>query len=268
MLAVRANTSHGLPLARADRRAAARRILCSHPQWSDRVIATVAGVAADTVGRLRRSPDRRDPAGPDPDGSSQVAARPTERGPQSDTRMGRDGRARPVNGAKGREAASRLIAAQPEASLREIARQAGISPETVRDVRARLNRGDNPVPPRQRATTDASNRAASNRDGADHAAVEAATMAAAKRLRRRRAMRRGGRPLVAEAVQAAPALPHNEAGRALLQMLDTERIIEGHGELLVRSVPAHCRGRVAAAARACARKYQALAERIMPDMSN
>ncbi|MEU2424153.1 hypothetical protein ABZ619_24550 [Streptomyces sp. NPDC007851] len=42
---------------------------------------------------------------------------------------------------------------EPEASLRHIARQAGISPATVADVRRRLQRGDDPVPSRLRRTT-------------------------------------------------------------------------------------------------------------------
>ncbi len=48
--AVRANVVHGLPLALADREAAATRIIKSHPQWSDRAIAEAAGLAAQTGG--------------------------------------------------------------------------------------------------------------------------------------------------------------------------------------------------------------------------
>jgi hypothetical protein len=69
--------------------------------------------------------------------------RPTER-------LGRDGRVRPLNTAEGRRSASEFIAANPEASLRTIARCAGISLGTARDVRERVRRGMDPVPDRQR----------------------------------------------------------------------------------------------------------------------
>ena len=36
VLAVELNHTHGLPLSRADRTAAAERIIGSHPDWSDR----------------------------------------------------------------------------------------------------------------------------------------------------------------------------------------------------------------------------------------
>jgi len=39
VLSVHANVQHGLPLSRTDRRAAARRILNTHADWSDRAIA-------------------------------------------------------------------------------------------------------------------------------------------------------------------------------------------------------------------------------------
>ena len=248
LLAVRANTRHGLPLSRADRKVAAVRIIASHPQLSDRAIAATVGLAPETVAHQRRSPAEHGPA----------VGCPTAQSMHSDTRLGRDGRVRPLNGAKGREAAGRLIAAQPGASLREIARQAGISPETVRDVRARLRRGESPVPPRQEAADHGD-----DRDAPDRAAVAATR---ARRLGVLGGRPRTGEPPAAEAAEAAPALRHNEAGRALLRMMETQRVIERQGELFIKSVPAHCRGRVAAAARACARKYQALAERIVPDL--
>jgi ParB-like chromosome segregation protein Spo0J len=126
VLAVQANVTHGLPLSRADRRAAAARIIASHPQMSDRAIGTAAGLAAGTVAAIRRGA-----AG----GAPELAAR-----------VGKDGRVRPVNGAHGRERAAALLAERPGASLREVARGAGVSPGTVRDVRRRLKRGEEPAP--------------------------------------------------------------------------------------------------------------------------
>ncbi|WP_329182061.1 streptomycin biosynthesis regulator [Streptomyces sp. NBC_01477] len=127
-VAVRLNTAHGLPLSRAERIAAAQRILRTHPRWSNRMIAGVTGLAESTV-RVRR----RDLPEPEP-------------GLRSCTRVGRDGRVRPVNATEGRLRASRLLAERPSASAREIARQAGVSPNTVLDVRRRLAEGREPVP--------------------------------------------------------------------------------------------------------------------------
>ena len=128
VLAVRANVAHGLPLSYADREAAVARIVVSHPDWSDRAIAATTGLAPRTVAAVR----------------SRIVGLP-----QDTARVGRDGRVRPLDSTTGRRTASRLIAAFPDASLREIARAAGISPATVRDVRERIRRGEDPVPARR-----------------------------------------------------------------------------------------------------------------------
>ncbi len=132
VLAVETNIRHGLPLSRADRENAAARILVEHAAWSDRAIAQKAGLSAKAVAAIRRRLD---------DGTLQ----PTQR-------LGRDGRIRPVNGAEGRRSAGAFIAANPDASLRMIARDAGISLGTARDVRERIRMGLDPVPERQRRT--------------------------------------------------------------------------------------------------------------------
>ena len=49
VLSVHANVRHGLPLSLADRRAAARRILNTHADWSDRAIAQLTGLSAKTI---------------------------------------------------------------------------------------------------------------------------------------------------------------------------------------------------------------------------
>jgi len=128
LLAVEANLAHGLPLSLADRKAAAARIMRSRPQWSDRAIAKASGLSWKTVGALRRHVHVAD----------------------GDHRVGQDGRARPVDGAVGRRLAGTLLGQHPRASLREVARAAGVSVATVRDVRDRLNRGEDVLTAEQR----------------------------------------------------------------------------------------------------------------------
>ena len=80
--AVQENVMHGLPLSLADRRAAAERIVTSHPQMSDRAIGRTTGLAAKTVAAIRK--------------------RTCDQTPQSGARVGADGRVRPLDSEKGR----------------------------------------------------------------------------------------------------------------------------------------------------------------------
>ncbi|MFC8718558.1 transcriptional regulator, partial [Kitasatospora sp. NPDC057198] len=66
--------------------------------------------------------------------------------PAAEFRVGGDGKVRPLNGATGRLRVAELIRENPEASLRQVARSAGVSPATALDVRRRLERGEEPVP--------------------------------------------------------------------------------------------------------------------------
>ena len=50
---VRRNSSQGLPLSLDERRTAAARILVLEPDWSDRRVAALCGLAHETVGRVR-----------------------------------------------------------------------------------------------------------------------------------------------------------------------------------------------------------------------
>jgi hypothetical protein len=127
VLAVRMNTAHGLPLTRSDRTAAAVRIIQSHPQWSDRMIATAVRLSAGTVAKARQ--------------------RSTAQNMQSTTtRLGQDGRVRPVNHAAGREKVAALLANNPTLPIRTIAQQAGVSPSTVHYERQRLRASQHPTP--------------------------------------------------------------------------------------------------------------------------
>jgi ParB-like chromosome segregation protein Spo0J len=128
VISVQENIAHGLPLSLADRKAAAARIVKAHPEWSDRRIASVAGLSHKTIGTIRATPQG---------GSGENA--------QLHARRGHDGRLRPVNSSEGRRLAAELLEDNPTASLRTVARKAGISPGTARDVRDRLRRGLDPV---------------------------------------------------------------------------------------------------------------------------
>jgi ParB-like chromosome segregation protein Spo0J len=131
VIGVRLNSQHGLPLSRADRTAAAKRIIRSHPHWSNRMIAGVAGLAEGTVRGLRRAVG-------EPDAPAK--------------RLGKDGRLRPVNGTVGRIHVRRLLAERPTASARSIAREADVSVNTVLDVKKRLAAGEDVVTTRGHAT--------------------------------------------------------------------------------------------------------------------
>jgi hypothetical protein len=239
VLAVRSNVVHGLPLSLGERKAAASRIIASHPQWSDRMIASVAGLASKTVAALRPTGDKQ-----------QLAAR-----------VGRDGRARPLDAGRGREAAARFIADHPGASLRQIAREAGVSRGTAADVRDRLRRGLSAVPePGAGAGIDRVPLDEQARDGGrarwQDSRKEAAPGCSEQGLME--ALSRGERAL--RALAGDPAFRSTDTGRALLRMLSACQVIRQQGRRLVDGVPEHCRGRVADAACACASAWKIVAE--------
>jgi transposase-like protein len=108
---------------RHERQVAVRAMLAAHPDWADRRIGNLCGVSPRTVGRVRAQLAETS------DGECVKC---------TDVRIGRDGRARPIDPAARRERIVNALAQRPEASLRDIARTVGVSPETVRSVRAAL----------------------------------------------------------------------------------------------------------------------------------
>ncbi|GAA4253493.1 ParB N-terminal domain-containing protein [Dactylosporangium darangshiense] len=216
VLAVRSNVSHGLPLSHEDRTRAAERVIGSHPGWSDRAIAAIVGLGSRTVGVIRRRLQR-------------------ERNAVEVTiRTGRDGRSRPLNNAEGRLRASELIRTRPDASLREIAQEAGVSPSTVRDVRLRIERGEDPVPKARR-----------RRKGGPTAEAE----------------RPVGQDLVAmlRGLQTDPALRFSESGRGLLRWVLSHAISAEDWVDVADKVPPHCTYIIADLAHACAAEWRQLA---------
>lgn len=226
VLAVQTNVQHGLPLSLADRKAAASRVIGSYPQWSDRRIAAVAGVSARTVGTLRaRITDTAERGG-------------------DEVRVGRDGRARPVDTDRRREHARKLLADNPNLSLRAIAREVGISPETVRDVRTRMRtdaRPERPEHPPSRGAPDAGTAGAPRRGpGTDQQTKAHAS---------------NGVPAISMLV-TDPALRSTEVGRALLLTLNTSASLPRYRGQISSSVPGYCLPTIIEAAHACGQIWE------------
>lgn len=232
--AVQANIEHGLPLTLADREAAAARIIASNPDWSNRWIATITGLAAGTVAAVRHRADQTD---------STVTSR-----------RGRDGRIRPLNSAVGRRIASDALAKNPEASLREIGRLAGISPATVRDVRARMGRGEDPVP---RRSNNPRERSEKDEDSPVAESTKHNRTAGTKRDRR----------MLLQKLRRDPSLRFSEAGRLLLRWIDARAGGPGDWRDILEAVPPHAAYIVAELARKCSDEWLGLAVQLEQQLS-
>ncbi len=237
VLSVSLNVAHGLPLARADRKRAAERIAISYPQWSDRRVAAVAGISPGTVGDIRR----RVAGAAAPDAS----------------RIGQDGRVRPLDSSAGRRLAGQLMTDNPNMSLRQVAKAAAISPETARDVRNRLLSGAEVVParparrPRHTATSPASG--------------------GGRETRPLNLIRSGSGPSPAidrsalvHRLRADPALRYSENGRNLLRLLTLHARWTEEWDTIVDNVPPHCTDVVADLAGQFADLWADFATRVGP----
>lgn len=205
IMAVKANTQHGLPLSLSDRKAAAARIVRSSPHLSDRGIAEVTGLSPKTVGVIRwDSAEEHD---------------------EIQRRLGRDGRLRPLSTVDGRRFAGELINLNPRSSSREIARMAGISPSTVRDVRARLGRGEDPVPVRQ------------HRD--NHIERPTAERQIQERIKSVQSFQ--SRDEILRKLSRDPAVRMTEQGRAMLRWLNSQsQQVDKDWGAVADQVPEHC----------------------------
>ncbi|WP_436501559.1 ParB/RepB/Spo0J family partition protein [Actinokineospora sp. HUAS TT18] len=212
VLAVKSNVTHGLPLSLTDRKAAAADILASHPQWSDRMIARVTGLSPKTVARCRSSvPEQR---------------------------VGQDGRVRPANSLEKRRIARDLMREDPTLSLRQVARTAGISPETVRAVRTRMLRGEDPV----RLTR----------------AVPVASVPPPPPP----APAQPDWPSVLQRLRTDPSIRFTESGRALLRLMDAHAVNNGRWDAIAENVPPHCRHLIAQVASEFAQAWHRFAEQL------
>jgi ParB-like chromosome segregation protein Spo0J len=218
--AVRANVTHGLPLTLSDREAAVGRLIAMFPDWSDRRMARIAGLAPSTVAAIRSRV-----------GASADAA---------SARIGRDGRVRPLNSAPARLAASEILAERPDASLREVARLTGLSPTTVHDVRERMRRGDDPVPSPDRATV-------GRRRGS-----------AERRQRREIAWRDDVRDPITllQILERDPSLRFSEAGRSILRWLSSSTRALPAWPDVADAIPPHTAHLAGELAASCVREWQ------------
>ncbi|MET9301018.1 ParB/RepB/Spo0J family partition protein [Micromonospora aurantiaca] len=234
VLSVSLNVAHGLPLALADRKRAAERIAGLYPQWSNRRVAAAAGISPGTVGDIRRRL-----AGDTAPGAS---------------RIGKDGRVRPLDSSAGRRLAGRLMTDNPNMSLRQVAKAAAISPETARDVRNRLLQGAEVVPTRR------------PRGGAS-----AAPANGGREPRPLNLIHSGGEPAPAldrsalvQRLMADPALRYSETGRNLLRLLTLHARWAEEWDTIVDNVPPHCTDVVADLACQFADLWAGFATRVGP----
>ncbi|MEU3570278.1 ParB/RepB/Spo0J family partition protein [Kitasatospora sp. NPDC036755] len=222
VLAVEKNVMHGLPLSRAERTAAAERILGTYPEWSDRAIAAVVGLSHKTVGSIRRR--------------SGTDAEPVTH------RRGRDGRMRPVNGAAARARVSSLLADRQDASLREIAREAGVSPDTVRNVRDDSRRAEALTAPEPRPVSEQDQRRELPRRTGACVRIPAPGPVDRSALMR--------------SLRSDPSLRFSESGRFLLRLLDMYLLNPDEWARVSGDVPAHRASDIAQLARECGRIWQ------------
>lgn len=209
--AVELNIAHGLPLTMAERKLAATRIVASSPNLSDRAIARSTGLSDKTVAAIRRS------------------AADT---PQPNARHGRDGRVHPVNGNEGRHRASQTIASLPDAPLREVARLAGISVSTAKDVRDRLRRGDAPFLP--------------ERKNAERSPADAVQNIS----------------FILEKLKRDPSLRFSDNGREFLHLLQLQCTVLRKWTQLAEKMPGHCTAVVTQFARQCAEEWSTAAKEL------
>jgi ParB-like chromosome segregation protein Spo0J len=232
VMAVKANVAHGLPLSYADREAAVARIVSTHPDWSDRAIAATTGLAPRTVAAVR----------------GRIVGLP-----QETARIGRDGRIRPLDSTDGRLTASRLIAARPEASLREIARTAGISPATVRDVRERIQRGEDPVPLRQARN---GRQVRANGQPAEPARDEAERLSTQERN------------AILQRLERDPSLRFAQSGHMVLRWLARRVITDEEWRDVAEAAPPHSAYIIAALARRCSGEWLEFAKQLERRLGN
>jgi ParB-like nuclease domain len=267
VLGMKANASHGLPLSKADRVSGARRVVTSHPDWSDRAIADITGLSAKTIASLRD--------------------RPADGAQLDGKRLGRDGRRRPVSAGEGRRRAAEYLSAHPDAPLRQVAREADVSLGTVHDVSARLRRGVSPERDGHRApaagrpvhppgTAPALTLAPSITTAPPEASTAAPTASTPAPRANGVAHGTGATPLrrknhteapptwtgVAAKVAGDPAIRYTDGGKEFLRWMAQHAIEPGAWREFADAVPAHWGGVIAPIAESISREWSQFADRL------
>lgn len=228
VLAVRANVAHGLALTLAERKSAALGMLASHAEWSDRLIAAATGLSNKTVGAIRRNTTEED---------SQLAPR-----------IGRDGKHRPMSNTQGRNAAAELFRRDPHATVASVAAASGLSIGTVRDVRTRVLRGEDPAPRR--------------RERNSAAEMPRGKPAPTDRTRKSPPGDSDSPTLIFDRLRRDPTLRFSENGRGLLRALSVLMASTRECTSLVGLIPPHSVVLVAQLARQHASEWSGLADRL------
>jgi hypothetical protein len=208
IFSIQVRIRYGIKPPLADRRAAALYLITSPRHWSDRAIAGMVGLSAKTVGSIRR----------------------TQTGPPAEpaVRQGQDGRLRPADGRAGWRRAKSLAEEFPNASVREIARQASVSVGTAFAVRRKHT---------------AENRLEADGDECHHDEQRASPVSHIRRLHQ------------------DPQLKYNEKGRRLITLLTKHHISSEELSNIIDVVPDHLLDVVAQVASRYAEEWRRVATR-------
>ncbi len=221
LLAVVANVTHGMPLTLTEKRAAATRIVRMRPDASDRWIAQVSGLAAATVAAVRQAN--------------------MDQAPAADRRVGKDGRIRPLSTSDGRRIARDLLEREPDASLRQVARAAGISVGTARDVKEKMRLGIDPLQAKQLASRKTERRGLVKvRSEDSQADID----------------------LILQRLRRDPSLRYTESGQSVLRWLSPRLLQLSKLEEVVDSIPSRWVSEMIRIAYGCAGAWIEFAEQL------
>jgi len=224
VISVLANITHGMPLTRKDRKAAALRILTTYSDWSDRLVSSYAGLSHSTVAKLRKLS--------------------TGQNGQLTGRLGKDGKIHPATGTDKRTIAAEPIrgsrstpshgdahgADAPSTTDRYVEQQRKSRPQESRGLA--IPRGyatGTPAP----ATSHTNNRT-----------LVGSAAPVSIDVRPSRALR----PAVATALKRLrlnPAVRFNEDGRALVRLLSIAESNVADSYELTPTAPEHCLATIA-----------------------
>ena len=145
---------------------------------------------------------------------------------------------RPLNAGVGRQLAAEYLESHPNASLRQVARAVGISAGTVRDVRARLSRGESPTPT----------------EGAGQRSAKPKPLVS-------RTESTDARPILS-ALSRDPAFRMSVGGRRLLRWLSVHVVNPLDSSHIAQAVPDHCFEQLIQLALRCSNNWTLLAEEL------